>query len=305
MLQPSISLQESSAFTCTVSLITRKLIVANEKPLRKITTRRERLGRLISSSKQSPNEEDGESRGCRLCGNSTENLVLDSHSGSYVCTNCGTLDDTPIYQELHPFLWGVGSRSDCCEVWGSLSDSWGDTTYVRYFHFNEVLACITLTGPWIPNTDWRIIREYLQRTQDTRGGPVDKLAVQNVCKSINKDFGVKRFTQRYSEKWIQIKYRYDGTRPDFLNGQLIQDIRRDFRRIVRWWPQVKHLLVDRKNKTGRKQWPNYNETVHRIIKKRYRHLLPRSRQWVSRLSPKNRQPLKNFFKACFYLNGWE
>jgi hypothetical protein len=237
---------------------------------------------------------------------SEESFILDSKEGSYICFYCGTVSQTPVYQELYPFLWAKysNSNSNNCEQYfdeRSSAITYNNSTYVRYFHFNEIIASITLTGPWICNTDMRIIREELKNNDILIP---TKLQIQQACKNINKKYNVRRFSQKYSEKWIQITWRYSKIKPEFMDRDLVETLRSEFRKMVGCWEESKELLNNSKNSEKRKQWPNYSETIYRLIKKRHPNLVNNVRKWIPRLSKKKRKDLNPFFSRIFYLCGW-
>lgn len=280
-----------------------KFIVDNDAPTRKIVTHKQRLERFKENrDKLAILLTDDVCRNCQ----STE-IVAAPSDGDLVCAECGVVRTTPMYFELHPFFWnsrgeevldgpdsGVGSLSK----FGSIH---GGSTYVRYFHFNEILASITLKGPWIPNSDMRILRQELT---DRRIAEPTKQDIQLVCKAINKKYGIKRFSQKYSEKWIQVIHRYNGNRPVYFTGELVNSLRSAFRLLSNCWEDVNELLTGSKDPGKRIQWPNYSETLYRIIRKKHPELLPYIKEWIPRLSKRKRQDLKPFFKRLFYLVGW-
>ncbi len=262
-------------------------------------THKQRLQRLINNSKQN---EDPELR-CRNCGE-TEKVASPS-DGDYICVECGVVYEVPIYQELVPFFWGSRGtdRIDDYPVdLGGSSGNYGMSTYRRPFHFHEIVATVFLTGPWIPNADMRLIRSELENQVIDKPG---KSHVQLACKEINKRFRVKRFSQKYSEKWIQIIYRCYGDRPGELPPHIIDSIKKGFRLLSNCWDDVSELLSGSKDPKKRIQWPNYFETLYRIIRYKHPEYLADLVRWIPRLSKKKRRDLKPFFKRLFYLVGWE
>lgn len=263
-------------------------------------TRKQRLARLSSLQTSNNNDQDTYCKGCG--GGET---VVAPAEGDMVCAECGIVRDVPIYQELHPFLWGSrGGDSPFADSAGPQPLSrlvHGGSTYVRYFHFNEILASVTLTGPWIANLDMRIIREKLLSRQIAKPRKYD---VQQACKEINAELGTRRFSQKYSEKWIQIIYRYNGQKPGDLSEEFISSLRRSFRLVSSCWDEVSDLLNGSRDPGKRKQWPNYFETLYRIIRYTHPEMIPLLREWIPRLSKRKRKDLKPFFKRLFYLVGW-
>lgn len=273
------------------------LIRKNDRPTRKIVTRKQRLLRLSSLLTNDVKDV------CRNCG--SDETIVAASDGDLVCAECGIVRDTPIYQELHPFLWG--SRGDDAPLTGCDSSPslsrlvHGGSTYVRYFHFNEILASVTLSGPWICNLDMRLIREKLAARKITSPSKYD---VQQTCKEINAELGTHRFSQKYSEKWIQIIFRFNGEKPENLSEEFISSLRRSFRLISACWDDVSSLLNGSRDPCKRKQWPNYFETLYRIIRYTRPEMIPVLQKWIPRLSKRKRKDLKPFFKRLFYLVGW-
>lgn len=280
-----------------------KYIVDNDAPTRKIVTHKQRLERFKKNEDNVATLVSDDL--CRNC-LSTE-VVASPADGDLICGECGVVRETPVYYELHPFFWN--SRGDdvfeCPDSGVAGSSKFGNfhggSTYVRYFHFNEILASITLKGPWIPTTDMRILREELS---DRGIGKPTKQDIQLVCKAINKRYGIRRFSQKYSEKWIQVINRYNGDRPVQFSNELVQSLRSAFRLLSNCWEEVSELLTGSKDPQRRIQWPNYSETLYRIIKRKHPDLLPHIKRWIPRLSRKKRQDLRPFFKRLFYLVGW-
>jgi len=227
-----------------------------------------------------------------------------AHEGEVVCQDCGRIGDVPLYQELEPLLWKSAPAYN--DDWPTYSRSGvrfgpgADKTYLRYFHFNEVLASITLTGPWIDNHDNDIIQETLRANNIARPGKTD---IQRVCRAINTNMKVKRYSQKYSEKWIQIIFRYCGDKPEELSAEIVDSLRQDFRLIESCWPAGRELLKGSRAKEPRIQWPNYNETMYQTLKRKYPFLLDVLKPWLPRLSKKKRRELRNFFNRVFYMAG--
>lgn len=131
-----------------------------------------------------------------------------------------------------------------------------------------------------------------------------KADIQSACKYINGLYTVKRFSQKNAEKWIQIRWRYNGDRPEPMSFELRDKLRSEFRDLECRWLDVKHLLTGSNKSTTRDQWPNYHETLYKMLK--YKHLgdLETYHPWITRLSKKKRRDLKPFFKRLFELVGW-
>lgn len=257
-----------------------------------------RLHRLKENLKT--NEETRNVDKCINCGK--EQFVWDYTQGDIICTNCGIVLSSSIFYDDHannPHSFS----SNCSDIpleTRSVKSVFGPI-YVRYFHFNEVLATITLDGPWINNADYREIERTLKDRgviEPTRGD------IQSVCKSLNDKYGVQRFPKKYSEKWIQIVYRYCGKRPPHLHPTLIHKLRNDFKIMVSKWDEVQKLLLGSKKTHKRVQWPNYLETTYRLLKHRYRYILTELKPWITRLSSKKRKELKPFFLQLFKLVGF-
>lgn len=258
-----------------------------------------RLNRLKENLKNLSEERKNEQ--CESC-QRTE-FIWDVAKGDIVCTNCGVVSQAVIFFDDRAYDIGCDANGARVTLSSSVSPgSLFDPTYVRYFHFNEVLATLTLDGPWINNTDYREIKGALSRqhvTDPTRGD------VQRICQSLNKQYSVQRFTKKYTEKWIQIVYRYTGKRPPEMSSYLINGLRNDFKTMVNRWAQVEQLLnVTKKKSEKRVQWPNYLETIYHLLKIRYPQYLPGLKPWIVRLSPKKRKELKQFFLKVFKLVGW-
>jgi transcription initiation factor TFIIIB Brf1 subunit/transcription initiation factor TFIIB len=229
-------------------------------------------------------------------------FVWDYSKGDIICTSCGTVSNEALLTS--DFIdnrdgWSSGSN----ELTGSSGapKSLSSPIYVRYFHFNEVLATLTLSGPWINNADYREIKRSLREKQIINPTRSD---IQAICKHLNAKFGVQRFSKKYSEKWIQIVYRYNGKRPPLIHPNLIHDLRRDFKIMVSRWSEVERLLLGSKKTDKRVQWPNYLETIYRLLKRRYNTILPGLKPWITRLSVKKRKELKIFFENVFSIVGF-
>ena len=280
-------------------------ILRNEEPTRKKPRSKLNLLTTTNENGQGRNSVSPVLKRCLGC-DSEENFIIDSHEGAYICGLCGVVDTTPIYQELHPNFWGKYSDIDfdtCCPERDSRSKYGPGSTYNRYFHFNEILAEITLTGPWINIADMRIIREEMLNS----GIIIDptKSQIQNACKQINRRYKVRRFSQKYSEKWRQIKWRVAKRKPVEMDRETVQAIGLAFRQMSYCWDDAKHLLNGSKKSDDRKQWPNYCESMYWLVKKRFPNLLRNLKDWLPRLSKKKRNELKPFFHFVFYLLGWE
>lgn len=276
-------------------------IEPDDSPSRNIVTHQQRLARIRENDKLLP---DLETECCRSCGGFE--IAASPSDGDMVCMECGIVQATPIYMELHPFFWAsraVDGSSDCytCPLSGKPGSYCGGSTYVRRFHFNEILACLTLRGPWIPDDDMQVIREVLQTNNIRRP---EKQDIQDVCKAINKHYGVRRFSQKYSEKWIQIIFRFNGERPLELDNDVAESLRKGFSLLSSCWDDVSTLLAGSKDPDKRIQWPNYSETLYRIIRRKHPQMLAHIGRWIPRLSKKKRRDLKPFFNRLFYLVGW-
>jgi len=264
------------------------LIRYNEKPLRIVP-------------KKSKATDGREPEQCISC--QGYDLIIDSAQGCYVCQSCGVVSQVPIYQELSPFLWGsvgIWNPSICSSgEFDSARDpgSGPGKSYLRYFHFNEILAAINLKGPRIPNSDMRVIREHV-RQEGIRG--IDKPGFQRICRKINKTYHVRRFAQRYGEKWIQIGYRTFGERPPEMSPELIQQIQIIFRSLVRTWFDVRHLIKGSKKGEKRHQWPNYIVTINEILRRCFPRDWELYKDWLPLLSDKKLEELKPCFDAMFY-----
>lgn len=273
-----------------------------EEPLRKIVTRKMKLSKITDNLRIT--EQERNDQACRECSADYSKQVWDHETGDVVCVECGTVAAQTILDSCGSHGSYNSSRSNGDPVHSAFRQQSVCSTYpiyVRYFHFNEVLATLTLTGPWINNADFREIKRDLRRRgkkTPTRGD------IQTVCKHLNKTFGVKRFNKKYCEKWIQIKFRYCGERPPVLHPNVIRDVQRDFRIISALWPNVQHLLQGSKKTTTRVQWPNYQETTYRLLKLRHPEVLPELAPWLTRPSKKKRKELKPFFNKVFTLAGF-
>lgn len=260
-----------------------------------------RLSKLGSNLKEMNQQIENER--CRVCASSYTNHVWDHETGDVICVDCGTVAPQTILSDTCPrgaaanAHWGGGPSTE----FRSLS-SGSFSIYVRYFHFNEVLATLTLSGPWINNADFREIKRALKGSGIHAPTRSD---IQSICKHLNSQFDVRRFTKKYCEKWIQIVYRYCGRRPPVLHPNVIRDLQRDFRMISQHWPAVEHLLPGSKKSTRRVQWPNYQETIYRLLKMRHPEVLSELRPWLTRLSKKKRKELKLFFNKVFTLVGFQ
>lgn len=295
-LQPTGSLSVLSAFK---SSPVPKYIYSNDLPTRKIVTRKQRLQRLLETERKTPKNND--EIYCRNCGGTEK--VASPADGDYICVECGAVYAIPIFAELVPFFWGsrAADTVDNTVIPANGLSMGTGSTYVRYFHFNEILATILLTGPWIPNSDMRLIREELKGESLTRPSKSD---IQSVCKTINKKYGVRRFSQKYSEKWIQIIFRYSGSRPEDIDPETVESLRSGFRLLSYCWDDASTMLVGSKDPNRRIQWPNYLETLYRILRYKHPDVLQKIKDWIPRLSKKKRRDLKPFFKRLFYLVGW-
>lgn len=266
-----------------------------------------RLARLanqnLKNQQQQKNEQLQQCVGC-----AGVQFVWDYTSGDIICENCGIVCPDSITQDERAFAFFRAPDGDFGASFTNTHStertlkSSSDPIYVRYFHFNEVLATLTLEGPWINHADYREIERMLQAwniRHPVRGD------VQRVCQYLNKFYKVQRFTKKYTEKWIQVVYRYNGNRPPMLRMELIHSLRMDFKALVQRWPEVEKLLTGtRKHANKRVQWPNYLETIYRLLKHRYPHALTGLKSWITRLSQKKRKELKVFFRQIFKLVGW-
>ena len=248
------------------------------------------------------NEEERENDRCPECKSSK--FIWDLSRGDIICSDCGVV--LPFTIQSNDWTHDNTDRNISCGVAGRETESpksFLDSTYIRYFHFNEVLATLTLSGPWINNADFREIKNLLVQRGLTHPSRSD---VQDVCRKLNQMYKVQRFTKKYSEKWIQIVYRFNGKRPTEIHPNVIHGIRRDFRLISSKWEQVKTFLTTTKKGSideRRVQWPNYLETMYRLLKRRYPDVLPSLKPWITRLSKRKRKELKMFFEKVFNLVG--
>lgn len=237
---------------------------------------------------------------CELC--EGKDFVWDYSKGDIICTSCGAVMSSGIVQNDTAYDYNVDTcHNDFHAYQDNARQSVFDPIYVRYFHFNEVLATLTLEGPWINTADYREIKRMLKDRNIQRPTRGD---IQGVCQSLNKKYNVQRFTKKYCEKWIQIVYRYCGERPPLMTHELINNLRRDFRIMVNRWNDVEALLNGSKKTDKRVQWPNYLETIYRLLKRRYPLALPSLKPWITRLSQKKRRELKLFFEKVFILVGF-
>lgn len=284
----------------TLSTLSETLMTQNERPLRRIVTRKQRLQRLSLNQERKYLKSLTENRRCLVC---NEDSIVERDE--LVCTSCGVVQSVLCYQSQEGNYrgrdddWsdrgnGVFCSSGPCRQLVSSSGS----TYLRYFHFNEILAGITLSGPRINNADMRIIAKYLP----DRGGSgrLEKSDIQNVCREINSENGVKRFSRKYAEKWIQIVWRTTGHRPPEIHPNVIESLQRKFRIMVSHWDDCKHLLPGSKN-SKRRQWPNYNETLYRMLKIEFPEVLKELEPWIPRLSEKKRAQLEPFYEKIISL----
>lgn len=258
-----------------------------------------RLNRLKTNLNLLKEEQNNEH--CESC--SGKRFVWDYAKGDVICEDCGvvSLSGLPANDNHDRFSCSSAGNSGMVREQPS-ARCITDPIYVRYFHFNEVLATLTLEGPWINNADFREIRNSL-RTENI--SDPNRGDVQRVCQLLNKKYNVQRFTKKYTEKWIQVVYRYNGKRPPVLHPNLVEGLRNDFKTMVNRWTDLEKLLtVSKKRSEKRVQWPNYLETIYRLLKLRYPEMLEELRPWITRLSPKKRKELKSFFIKAFRLVGW-
>jgi hypothetical protein len=237
---------------------------------------------------------------CQGCGESE--FVWDIPNGDIICKTCGIVLSSGVQDDGSSHIKPVNPNPSCRLASETRSrKSLFGPTYIRYFHFNEVLATLTLSGPWINNADYREIKNLLRERGQKN---ITRSDVQDVCRKLNSLFGVERFTKKYSEKWIQIVYRYNGTRPPDLHPNFIFALQLDFKVITSEWEKVEALLSGSKKTDKRVQWPNYLETIYRLVKRRYPSILPELKPWITRLSKKKRKELKAFFEMVFKVVGF-
>lgn len=275
------------------------LIAAGEEPLRQIVTRKMRLERINQNLREI--EQTRERDQCNEC-KEYDSFIFDFSRGDIICTACGTVSPKTFFADdsAHVDSDRPNPTSSAASP-SRTAQSLSSPVYVRYFHFNEVLATLTLTGPWINNADFREIERALKESgkrKPTRGD------IQGVCKHLNHKYKVQRFTKKYAEKWIQIVYRITGERPGELHPNLIRSLQRDFQIIASKWKEVEGLLNGSKKTQKRVQWPNYLETIYRLLKRRYPRALPAVKPWITRLSVKKRHELRIFFNKLFSLVGF-
>jgi len=259
-------------------------------------TRKMRVQRILNSLNL--NKEEQKNDICSGC--SSKDFVWDNTAGDIICTNCGIVLDSAIQtsDSTDHDVSTSGSSGSIVNQTGSPKSIF-DPIYVRVFHFNEVLATLTLTGPWINNADFREIRralKYIGIEEPSRGD------IQNVLRALNAFYGCTRFTKKYSEKWIQIVYRYCGSRPPELHPNFVRNLQRDFVQMASLqWSKIERFLQNSKRNKNRVQWPNYLETLYNLIERRYPDMLPGLKPWISRLSAEKIEELKKFFEGCFRL----
>lgn len=93
-----MSAQNSSEDLCNA--IVPRYIYSNDRPIRKIVTRKQRLQRIYQTEKETPKND--EELNCRNCG--SDERIASPSDGDYICTDCGCVYAVPIFCELSPFF---------------------------------------------------------------------------------------------------------------------------------------------------------------------------------------------------------
>lgn len=276
------------------NLFLERLITFNEKPLRTIKRKLQTENNPPTLNQLPHNFTPIQCINSKCLG---YNIISCERDGYYVCIDCGSVcSHVPMFQELDPFFYKsikcTGHSSPDC------SENKRRPKYSRLFHFNEILAAFNIQGPRIDNRDMEVIKkEILESGIDNPG----KLDIQRIQRLIDNKYKVERFSRRYGEKWIQIKYRIFKKRPEPMSHYLITRLRHIFKTLWMTWPYVRHLVKgSRKNRT-REQWPNFTVTLSEILKRKFPSEWEKYKDWLPLLSEKKLKQLAPCFDQMFFM----
>lgn len=241
------------------------------------------------------------------CGaSSTEFQDLPSH-GTTVCTLCGTLQQTMVFQELDPFYWRY-AQSHSTDITCSDDCSSGLSSYRPKFHWNEDEKLRRMIAPEVPKFNKLVIFKKLREMgyNATNLNQNFKEIVQKACGLIDKEHKISLYSRKWGEHWISLvkDFTHGNQHPPLQS----QDDRYEFFNyfISFWkaWPMCCDLLSGSKKGSQRRQLPQYRWTFRQLLITFRPGEYDTWRPWLYNLSQKKERELDVFWKRVCFVNGW-
>lgn len=208
---------------------------------------------------------------CRTC-YTYRDPVVQTPEGDSVCTGCGVvLADHGILEGFEDY-----KRSHC--------------TYPGYkhvFHFNERVANLACDDPRIPLDVFTLIHEAYWRDREKRGGERSLWYddVRRILRSVEVPYDIsekyrgKRYKklpltdldQKFSERWLTIRFRLTGERPPEIDGRVRRGIQLLFLGILPPFSHLRHKEECRRESKCHKKHgcayklPPYNFIIKELL----------------------------------------
>lgn len=240
------------------------------------------------------------------CFGDDRDFTILPHDGSFVCTCCGSVQSTPVIQELEPFYWNYNSahRTDLA----ALLSRDPLNSYQPKFHWNEDEKLRRLTAPSIPKYNRDVIFWQLDRMGFSRTGRINnpKLVVQEACRLIDTENGIHLYGRKWGEHWMTITCQYTRglQQPPIQNDEDRLEFSTKFDWFYKGWPMCSHLLPGSKKDRVRWQLPQFRWIFRQFLITFTPHEFERWSEWLPLLSKNKEIELDLFWKRMCFINGW-
>lgn len=228
------------------------------------------------------------------------------HDGVYVCTTCGSVQQTQIIQELEPFLWRYNPAHKT-EVPSRLLHDCANS-YQPKFHWNEDEKLRRLVAPSIPEFNRNVIFWKLQQMGYKRNERINnpKLVIQEACRLIDNENQVHVYGRKWGEHWMTIvaKFTYYEQRPPKQRPEDRMNFSSKFDWFYYSWPMCSHLLPGSKKDKVRSQLPQFRWIFRQLLITFTPDQFEQWAEWLPVLSKNKESELDLFWKRMCFLNGW-
>jgi hypothetical protein len=208
---------------------------------------------------------------CRYC-YTYRDPVVTTDAGDSVCTGCGL-----VLSSFCPAEGFEDYRRSHCTYPG----------YKHVFHFNERVANLACDDPRIPLDVFTLIHDAHGRDVAKRGGERSRWYddVRRILRSVEVPYDIqekyrgKRYKklpltdldQKFSERWLTIRFRLTGDRPPLVDGKTRRGIQLLFLGILPPFSSLRHKAeCDRSSKCHKKfgcayKLPPYNFIIKELL----------------------------------------
>lgn len=248
------------------------------------------------------------------CGAQGDSFFVDNYEdGVVVCTVCGTIQQTPVFQELTPFYWSILRTGQFYT--GNYNPLNATSSYRHKFHWNEDDKLRRMVAPPVPKFNKDIIFAMMRSLLVDAFGSMEnvdysqvdfKKWVQKSCGEIDSQYGIELYSRKWGENWIHLVYEFTRgkVRPPIQTAEECLQFFEYFQQFQYAWPMCSHLLSGSKKGSNRRQLPQYRWIFRQLLITFCPHEFEKWRNWVHILSPKKETELDMFWRRVCYVNGW-